>query len=247
MGIVIAFVCCLAPSLAIYLWVRTIKKDKPGYTDGCKMSLINGFIACGPVLAMGLVFVILGNLLGIGDRSTIPGAIYRCFVVFALAEEASKFIMFKQTLKKTTCDVSWYDMVVFMTLVGTGFGILESIVYSFELGLGQAIIRGVSVAHGGYGFIMGYFYAKAIKTGKKWYVVVALVLPFLIHGFYDFGLSPVLDEYFIFTFISVTLAAVDVALVVIMIVFFARRKDNEKYTEPLGAKSVRDRSYPQSS
>lgn len=236
MEIVIAFLCCLAPSLALFFWLRSRQKDKPGYVQGCKLALINGMLSVGPVLAMGLVLSILGGLLGINDRSTVPGALYKCFMVFALAEEASKFLMFRHTLNKTTCQVSWFDAAVFMTLVGVGFGILENVFYAFDLGLGPAIFRGLSIAHGGYGFIMGYFFGKAVKTGKKGYYVLSFGLPYLMHALYDFSLSPILDEYFIFTFIAVTLAVVDVALVVIMIVFFARRAKNEKYTAPLGLK-----------
>ena len=234
MVVLIAFACCLAPSLALFFWVRKLQKDKPGYMDTCRKALLNGFLAAVPVVVICLVLSILGSILGLDDRSTIPGAIYRCFVMFALTEEGSKFFLFRQTLKKTTCDVSWFDVVVFMTLVGVGFGILENIFCSLDMGLGQAIIRGLTIGHGGYGFIMGYFYAKAVKTGKKWYYVVAFMLPYLLHAFYDFGLSPAMEPYFLFTFITVTLAALDLALVIIMIVFFARRHKDERYTEPLG-------------
>ncbi len=237
MDIVIAFACCLVPSLALFFWVKSLQKDKPGYAGTCKKALLNGFLATVPVVVICLVLSILGSLTGLGDRGTIPGAIYRCFVMFALAEEGSKFFLFRQTLKKTTCQVSWFDTVAFMVLVGVGFGILENIFYSLEMGLGQAIIRGVTIGHGCYGFIMGYFYGKAIKTGRKWYYVVAFVLPYLLHAFYDFGLSPVLEPYFIFGFISVMLAALDLVLVVIMIVFFARRHKDERYTAPLGIKA----------
>ncbi|MBR2790785.1 MAG: PrsW family intramembrane metalloprotease [Eggerthellaceae bacterium] len=236
MAVLIAFACCLAPSLALFFWVKSLQKGKPGYADTCKKALLNGFLSTVPVVAICLVLSILGSLTGLGDRDTIPGAIYRCFVMFALAEEGSKFFLFRYTLKKTTCDVSWFDAVAFMVLVGVGFGILENIFYSLEMGLGQAIIRGVTIGHGCYGFIMGYFYGKAIKTGKKWYYVVAFVLPYLLHAFYDFGLSPVLEPYFIFGFISVTLAALDLVLVIIMVVFFARRHKDQRYTAPLGIK-----------
>ena len=236
MDIVIAFACCLVPSLALFFWARSLQKDKPGYADTCKKALLNGFLSIFLVVAACLVLSIVGSLAGLGDRGTIPGAIYRCFVMFALTEEGAKFFMFLRTLKKISCDVSFFDLVVFMTLVGVGFGILENVFYSFDMGLGQAIIRGVTIGHGAYGFIMGYFFAKAVKTGKKGYYVVAFVLPYLLHAFYDFGLSPVLEPYFIFTFITVTLAALDLVLVIIMIVFFARRHKNAKYTEPLGMK-----------
>ena len=234
MVILIAFACCLAPSLALFFWVKSLQKDKPGYEDTCKTALLNGFLASVPVVVVCLVLAIIGALTGLGDRSTIPGAIYRCFVMFALAEEGSKFFMYRQTLKKTTCDVSFFDLVVFMTLVGVGFGILENIFCSIDMGLGQAIIRGLTIGHGCYGFIMGYFFAKAVKTGNKWYYVVSFMLPYLLHAFYDFGLSEAVDEYFVFTFISVTLAALDLVMAVIMIVFFARRHKDSEYTAPLG-------------
>ena len=234
--VLIAFACCLAPSLALFFWVRSLQKEKPGYVDTCKKALLNGFLSAAPVVVICLFLAVIGSLVGLDDRNTIPGAIYRCFVMFALVEEGSKFALFQHTLKKTTCDVSWFDTVVFMTLVGVGFGILENIFCSIEMGLGQAVIRGLTIGHGCYGFIMGYFYGKAVKTGKKWYYVVAFVLPYLLHAFYDFGLSPVLEPYFIFTFITVTLAALDLVLVVIMIVFFARRHKDERYTQPLGIK-----------
>ena len=240
MSFVISFLCCLVPSLALFFWVRSLQKDKPGYTAGCKSALINGFISVGPVLGMGLVFAIVGSLLGFTDRSTVTGAIYRCFAIFALTEELSKFLLFRHTLKKTTCDVSWFDAAVFMTLVGVGFGIFENIFYAFEMGLGQSIIRGLAIAHGGYGFIMGYFFAKAAKTGKKGYYLVAFLLPYIMHGLYDLSLSSVFADNDLFIFLALALAVADYVIIIIAIVFFARRKRNEKYTSSLGLKMAAD-------
>ena len=234
MQFVVAFLCCLAPSLALYFWLRSLQKDKPGYRDSCGKALGNGFLAALPVVAAALVLDILGNLLGIADRSTVVGALYRCFVLFALTEEASKFLMFRRTLKNAECAVSWFDTAVFMTLVGCGFGILENVFYSIDMGLGQAVVRGLGIAHGGYGFIMGYFWGKGAQTGRRGWYAVALVLPYLLHGLYDFALSSALGGYDVFAVVAVTLAALDYVLLVVAIVFFARRKADKRYTAPLG-------------
>ena len=60
MVILIAFACCLAPSLALFFWVKSLQKDKPGYEDTCKKSLLNGFLASVPVVVVCLVLAIIG-------------------------------------------------------------------------------------------------------------------------------------------------------------------------------------------
>ena len=142
-------------------------------------------------------------------------------------------------LRKTECDCSWYDITVFMTLVGVGFGLLESVLYAFEMSPAAAIIRGITLAHGGYGFIMGYFYGKAFKTGKKGYFAVSFLLPYLLHAAYDFLLTPELAEYNEdLAGIAVLLAFLDLVVIALAVIFFARRRKNPKYTESLGLESV---------
>lgn len=71
-------------------------------------------------------------------------------------------------------------------------------------------------------------------TGKMHYAVIGFVLSWIFHGAYDFGLSEgflALGESA--AILSVGLALLSLVLVIIMIVFFARKNKKQKYLEPL--------------
>ena len=96
------------------------------------------------------------------------------------------------------------------------------------------LVRGICVPHAGYGFIEGFFYGKALKTGKGFYKVLGIFLAWLLHALYDFCLSQeVLALNDNIAFIPVTLALVGIVLVIVLIVFAIRAKKREVYTEPL--------------
>ena len=129
------------------------------------------------------------------------------FVLAALTEETFKFLAFRKVVRKAGYRCSWYDLTAFMTLVGIGFELLESAVYTFTSGPGQVLVRGITLMHGVFGFIMGYYYGKALYTGRKRWYIAAFLIPYLFHGIYDFTLSPGLEEVSdVFIFIPVTLA-----------------------------------------
>jgi hypothetical protein len=88
--------------------------------------------------------------------------------------------------------------------------------------------------HGGFGFIEGYYYGKAKYTGKKWYAVLGFALAWLMHGAYDFGLSESFAALGDWTpFLSVSLAGVSLIILVVMVIFFAKKNKKEQYTVPL--------------
>ena len=51
------------------------------------------------------------------------------------------------------------------------------------------IVRGLTVGHGGYGFIMGYLMGKGEATSSKASTALGFVVPWLMHGLYDYSLS----------------------------------------------------------
>ena len=80
---------------------------------------------------------------------------------------------------------------------------------------------------------MGYFYGKMIKTKKKVYGILGFVIPWFLHGLYDFGLSDELlnlsDD---FAVISVTLELICIIFAFLIIRFVKKRRNSSTFIEP---------------
>ena len=109
---------------------------------------------------------------------------------------------------------SLFDGIIYSIFVSLGFAGLENVFYVLDNGFGNAIMRGIlSVpGHMFFAVLMGYYYSlwhitdKATQMEKMYkgaglihneapefngrkYAVLALVVPTIVHGAYDFGLS----------------------------------------------------------
>ncbi len=233
MEIIVAFIACLVPSVIVYLLLKKARKDQPDYANCCKKALFGGFLSVIGVILSALILNVISSQIRPLHDNAIPWDIFKAFVVFALTEEFWKYYFFRRTLKKNAYAYSWYDVTALMTIVGLGFGIIESIFYAFSMSPIEATIRGITLGHGVYGFIMGYFFGKYVYTGKRRYHVIALLVPYLLHAFYDFSLSGINETYEFFVFSAVLLAIFDVVIVIRMIFFFVKKKNQEKYMTPL--------------
>ncbi len=124
-------------------------------------------------------------------------------------------------------------MVVLMTIVGAGFGFIESITYAIGASIPVVLVRGICVPHAGYGFVTGYFYGKGMKTGKPAVKWTGFLLSWLMHGMYDFSLS---EEFIALNdnlmAVALLLALLEIVLVIRMIVFVKKKRKIEMYTEP---------------
>ena len=226
----------LIPAIAMYFWL----KKKGGATDSeaykllCREALKNGFLSTVVVLPMSAVFAFILNRFGMTREASVLGAFLYTFLVLAFAEELSKSLMWRKTLKKAEYSYSWLDMIAFMVIVSIGFELMESVVYAIGSGPIHMFVRGITLMHGGYGFIEGWFYGKAAYTGKKWYAVIGFVISWVLHGAYDFGLSSQFEAAAgeNYAFLSVSLALLALIIFIVMIVFFAKKK-KPQYTEPL--------------
>ena len=79
-----------------------------------------------------------------------------------------------------------------------------------------------------------WFYGKRLYSVKKRYGVIAVLLPWLIHGLYDFSLTPELVEFNDnFMLSALLLAALDVVLLILMIRFFIKARKKDFYNEPV--------------
>ena len=132
------------------------------------------------------------------------------FFIVAITEEACKFLfMLMITWKNRAFDYA-FDGVVYAVATSLGFALLENIIYVFsdtiELGVIQGFLPGLGVGisraflaiplHTSVAIFMGFFYGKAKeatfqhKLGKSaGFLTLALAVPMLIHGIYDYALS----------------------------------------------------------
>ena len=233
---ILFFLLSIIPSVWIFLWLGNRRKEDLSYRKSCKDSFLRGLFAVLPILGISCLLFIANSFLRftlLKNHVLIYKAIYT-FIVLALAEEIVKYTMFRKVLQKTDVPYSWADVVAFMAIIGTAFGLIEDIPYAIGADPITMLVRGISMGHIGYGFLMGWFYGKKLYTGEKKYGVIAFGLPWLLHGLYDFSLTPELikinDN---FMFIGFCLALFDIILIVLLIRFFKKARKTERYQKPL--------------
>ncbi len=196
--------------------------------------LVAGLLVILPVILLSGSTDLLLRLSGLRGAVPLLYAALHTFITLALSEELSKFYMFRRKLKKIEGEHTWMELIVYSTIVGIGFGLLESIVYVLQFGPLVMLIRGISIPHGGFAAIVGYFYGKSVKENKKGYAVLGVLIAFLLHGLYDFSLS---DEFGVYgdisSVIALTLAVFELVIIIVLVVFIRKNKENPKYTEPL--------------
>lgn len=234
---VLFFLISLVPSVLILVWLGKRHRDDALYKEVYKSALIRGLISVLPILALSGALALSNAALKAtvlkGANVFLIKAIYN-FVVLAFAEEFIKFMLFRGVLKKKPYPYSWADVTALIVIIGTAFGLIEDLPYAIGSNPMTMLVRGLTMGHVGYGFVMGWFYAKRLYTGKKAYGVFALVLPWLVHGLYDFSLAPELIELNDnFAFLGVSLAVFDLVLLVLMFRFFKRAKKMELYQTTL--------------
>lgn len=231
-----AFLISMIPVLGMYFWLKTRagQNDPESYKQLCRKGFMSGILSTFLVIPMSGIIALTLSLLGLRDGSSLLASALHDFIVLAFSEEVVKSVMFYRLMKKAEYDYSWLDMTALMVIVSIGFEVLESLIYAFGTDAIQMLVRGITLMHGGYGFIEGYFYGMAAYTKKKWYAVIGFLISWILHGSFDFGLSEdfvELSENAVL--LSVSLALLALVFVVVMIIFFGKKKKKAKYLEPL--------------
>ena len=118
------------------------------------------------------------------------------FVVVALSEEGAKYVLLKRRTWRNPEFNCQFDGVVYGVFVSLGFALWENIGYVAMFGLSTAAIRAVTAipGHACFGVFMGVWYGMAKRragagdqAGAKRMRIRSLVIPMLLHGFYDFA------------------------------------------------------------
>lgn len=128
-------------------------------------------------------------------------AFYDAFVTAALPEEAMKLCMLSIIANRCKHFDEYFDGIVYAVCIGMGFAGFENILYLF--GEDEWLVMGISrallsvPAHYFFAVIMGTFFALSYfdKRNKRLYKSMALLVPIVAHGMYDFlCFSIALDE-----------------------------------------------------
>ena len=117
------------------------------------------------------------------------------FIVVALSEEGFKYLVLKTRTWKSPHFNCQFDGVVYAVFVSLGFALWENIAYVLRFGVGTAVARAVTAVpgHACFGVFMGVWYGVAKRYELAGRVEesaharkMALLIPILLHGVYDF-------------------------------------------------------------
>ncbi len=120
------------------------------------------------------------------------------FIVIALSEEGFKYLFLRIRSWKHPAFNCLFDGIVYSVFVSLGFALFENIFYVLQNGLGVAIVRAlISVpGHACFGIFMCVWYSFAKKYANKGqksrstlFRILAVAIPTIMHGFFDFALS----------------------------------------------------------
>ena len=231
--ILVSFLVCCLPSVALFVYLRQRVRPDAEFRKLCGKTLWHGVLSSLLVVLLSAVLTILLSLTDLKERSIVLYQLLYTCVAIALSEELVKTWTGLRRIRRSPTPLSWLDITALMTVAALGFGMAESLVYSLNTGLGLMIVRGVCIPHGGYGFLVGYFYGRSLESGKRSIRWLGLALAWLLHGLYDFSLSDNVPDDGLLAFIAVTLAVLDVVLVVLLIVFTERSKRRGLHTAPI--------------
>lgn len=120
------------------------------------------------------------------------------FIVVAGAEEGFKYLLLRRATWRSPHFNCSFDGVVYAVFVSLGFALWENIGYVTFYGFETAVVRALTAVpgHACFGVFMGAWYGSA----KRWQLRgddaasrrdrrLALLLPMLLHGAYDFVAS----------------------------------------------------------
>jgi len=195
------FLLTIVPSIILLLYFTLSDKFKEP-TSAVLLVFFLGFLICLPA----------GILNGLSHDFFYDGSKYSenltsSFLGPAWAEELLKFsILYLIVLKRNEFNEPM-DGLVYGVVVSLGFATYENYTYVYEWAeqiakdegydfgeLSYLVALGRSYSaiplHGLNGAVMGYYFGMYVFSGNKNYLILSLILPYLIHGFYNYLVWP---------------------------------------------------------
>lgn len=155
------------------------------------------------LLFLGLLFglIIAAPIMGVEmflstftpTEAVFKEALYTAFIVAASTEEFFKFIVLYFLVWRNRNFNEPIDGIVYSTFISLGFSGIENILYVFnpllggyQTGLARAVFS--VPGHALFGVTMGYYYAiaKFESSERKTMLIKSYLIPWFLHGIYDF-------------------------------------------------------------
>lgn len=144
------------------------------------------------VVLVGHMFIADSETMYPEYAGSVFGAMLKALYDAAIPEEAAKLLMLFLLLRKNPYFDEHLDGIVYATCIGLGFAGLENILYltsNIDSLLSVAISRALFAVPGHFFFavVMGYFYSLAHfgNRNKTLYIILAFVVPVILHAVYD--------------------------------------------------------------
>jgi len=178
-------ILALAPVfiIAFYIYFRDKYEKEP-------WSLLLKAMFLGVAIALPVIFVEqVMSALGSGLTGIVKAG-WKAFMVAALCEEAFKYLVLYLLIWKSKEFNEKFDGIVYATFISLGFAGIENILYVLDNGASTGLMRAFTAvpAHAIFGVCMGFFFglAKFYPKQRKRFLYWSFLLPFILHGIYDF-------------------------------------------------------------
>ena len=193
----ISIIAALLPALVLmFLIYRQDRVEKEPAGLLFRLFLLGALVTIPVGLLEGLSISFLRTVFP-NEMSALYGFISN-FLIIALIEEGGKYLVMRWSTWRHPAFNYRFDAVVYGSFTALGFAASENILYVFRMGIGVAPVRAVTAIplHCICGIFMGHFYGMAkacerygMKARCVQYHALSLLLPMLVHGFYDFSVT----------------------------------------------------------
>ncbi|HLR79995.1 MAG TPA: glutamic-type intramembrane protease PrsW [Bacillota bacterium] len=124
----------------------------------------------------------------------------QAFLISSWTEEFFKWFIFMYVIYHHTEFDAHYDGIVYAVSISLGFATVENILYLLVHGIEFAFTRALFPvsSHALFGVVMGYHFGKAkmYESKRVLNILLALFIPFVLHGSYNYILEIVVSDWF---------------------------------------------------
>lgn len=179
----------VAPGIAVCLFVYSLNKYGRGSMRYLVLSFVLGMAATLPAL---LIQMLAEDVRDEPSRHSILSYAWYAYIVVALSEEGSKFLVLRCYAYPKKSFAGPFDGIVYSVMIGMGFATIENIEYVHQFGLETGLSRFFLAipAHASFAVLMGYpaGKAKSDRPHAFWLMLQGLLVAVLFHGSFDFFL-----------------------------------------------------------